>query len=76
MAGLLSEAVQRFQGSLDVMQRAAVQIDLCKDEMIKSQKKIEKLQDKLITSQEESLEKLTKSAETLAGVSEVVKGDV
>ena len=61
---------------MDVMQRAAVQIDLYKDEMIKSQKKIEKLQDKLITSQEESLEKLTKSAETLAGVSEVVKGDV
>ena len=76
LAGLLIEAVQRFQGSMDVMQRAAVQIDLYKDEMIKSQKKIEKLQDKLITSQEESLEKLTKSAETLAGVSEVVKGDV
>ena len=30
----------------------------------------------MIISQEESLEKLTKSAETLAGVSEVVKGDV
>jgi len=76
MAGLLIEAVKRSQDSLDVMKQAALQIDLCKNEMITSQKKIEKLQDKLIISQEESLEKLTKSAETLAGVSEVVKGDV
>ena len=58
------------------MEKAAVQIDSCKNEMISSQKKIEKLQNKLIISQEESLEKLAKSAETLAGVSEVVKGDV
>ena len=76
LAALLIEAVVRFQDSMDVMQKAAVQIDLCKDEMIMSQKKIEKLQDKLITSQEDSLEKLTKSAETLAGVSETVKSDV
>ena len=76
MACLLIEAVKRSTDSLDVMEKAAVQIDSCKNEMISSQKKIEKLQNKLIISQEESLEKLTKSAETLAGVSEVVKGDV
>ena len=76
MACLLIEAVKRSTDSLDVMEKAAVLIDSCKNEMISSQKKIEKLQNKLIISQEESLEKLTKSAETLAGVSEVVKGDV
>ena len=76
LASLVIEAVVRLTESIDVTGRTTVQIDLCKDEMIKSQKKIEKLQDKLITSQEESLEKLTKSAETLAGVSETVKVDV
>ena len=55
---------------------SSVQIDLCKDEIIMSQKKIDKLQSKLIENQELSTQKLLESAESLAKVSDVVKAEV
>ena len=76
LASLVIDAVVRLTESMDVTQRTTVQIDLCKDEIIMSQKKIDKLQSKLIENQELSTQKLLESAESLAKVSDVVKAEV
>jgi hypothetical protein len=76
LASLVIDAVVRLTESMDVTQRTTVQIDLCKDEMIMSNKKIDKLQSKLIDNQELSIQKLLESAESLAKVSDVVKAEV
>ena len=76
LANLLIDAIVRLQESMEVMRGTVIQIDLCKDELAMSQKKIVDLQSKVINSQDESIAKLSESAEVLVGVSEEVKSDV